>query len=364
MRVEGQQDHAQVADGRGVDDVAADGGAVAHLGGGDLAQETGQRREGGGDQRRLHQAGDGGGGADEEAVGGRPDPGEAVSMRQQAQLALGQLGPALHKQVGAAGHDHGVGRLPLRRRLGWEFAELRRDPGKVSRDDAPPDEGVQPAFRAGGESGGPRLAQKPLDGPADGGIAGAAADVALDGADGVLRLQGRVLEQETGQADDQPRGAEAALARPLADEILLHRRQAVVVQPFDGDHVAAGNVAEGEQAGGDGAVADAPVLQTAQQDGAGAAVALAATDPRAGQALPVAQEVDQGGAGRQRRAHLAAVEQEGDAGGHSAPQRPAAVIQAMSAQQPRDQAAASGANRGLRASQRGSSQRSSRLPRA
>ncbi len=321
--VAGQEDDAQVADGRGIDDIAADGGAVAHLGGGDAAQGVAEPGQGGGEQRRLHHVGDGGGGADEDALGIGPDGGEARAARKELQFLLRQLGTALHVEVGAAGHDHGGGFFcrgcgtpsPGTFNSGrGQRLQARRDGGEIAGEDAELDQCRQAV--GSGEQLGPQLAQQALQRPADRRVAGAAADVALDGGDGSVVQQPRVVEQEAAEADHQARSAEAALAGPLADDGLLHRGQVGVVQPLDGDHVAAGGIAQGKKAGDHGAVAHAARGGRAQQHGAGATVALATADARAGQALVVADKIDQGGPRRQGGAHLPVVEDEDDLFGH------------------------------------------------
>ncbi len=64
------------------------------------------------------------------------------------------------------------------------------------------------------------------------------------------------------------------------------------IESFDGNQVGAGAVAEGKQTGDDRLVDDAAVLEMAVEDGAGAAVALAAAFLDAGQAEGAAQQVE------------------------------------------------------------------------
>ena len=92
-----------------------------------------------------------------------------------------------------------------------------------------------------------------------------------------------------------PGRAEAALHRARLDEGALHRVQRPVggLQPLDGHHLAAVEQRGGQQAGVD--------RLAVEQDGAGAALALAAAGLGAGQAERLAQQLRRGRRRRDRR---------------------------------------------------------------
>ena len=135
------------------------------------------------------------------------------------------------------------------------------------------------------------LIRAPLRGQPDGVqdrlVAGAAAQVAGQRLADLVVVRLRVAGEQVVHRDDQPGRAEPALHRAGVEERLLHRvqRRRRSGQPLDRHDVAALRLAGGDQAGAhDDAV---------EVDRARAALALLAGVLRAGQAQPLAQDVEQ-----------------------------------------------------------------------
>ena len=133
-----------------------------------------------------------------------------------------------------------------------------------------------------------------LDGLDDLLVAGAAAQVAADARLDLVPAGVGVLVQQRLGRHDHAGGAVAALGGGLLDEGLLDGVELVVVaQALDGVHPAALGLERRVDAGGH--------RLAVHQDGAGAALALAAADLGADEAQPVAQHVGQHLAGARRR---------------------------------------------------------------
>ena len=133
----------------------------------------------------------------------------------------------------------------------------------------------------------------------DGGIAGAAAEIAgqrvVDALLGELggAVVGLALLEEGEERHDEAGRAEAALRAVAVDHGPLHRVQAAVLalQVLDREELAAVELAHELDAGVDGTVADRPVLEPAHGHRAGAAVALRTAFLGAGAALVQTQPV-------------------------------------------------------------------------
>jgi len=294
---EGEQDHGHVGNRRGIDQVAAEGGAGPHGGRREKAQEMRQVRPVGGNRRVTLEFLDGDGGAQAQAIGSRFDAAQAGQVVQLQQALAADAVRVLHRPVGIAG-DH---RLLLGEMQQFAIGHAQGMPG------------LGDGRRQQAEVGRLVEAERPArqmvaDGrhrPANAAVAGAATEVAAGGIG-----QGLAVEQGAGQRDDQAGGAITALHATLVDQRLLHRGQLVAIEAFGGDDVAVGNLAGGQQAGAQGAVMRCRVagFDFADQHQAGAAVATAAGWLGGSQPPILAQKVEQAGIGRCRQVHPATVE--------------------------------------------------------
>ena len=239
---------------------------------------------------------------------GAADPADALhhAHARQARLARDEpqgrlfqrLGP-LDEQVRPAADNHPVGFRRRRSRV-----RLRRgDGGEPRRQRAGTDEPVHAlAGRAGRRRGGAELRAEAGGRAAQGDVPRAAAEIARQRLAGGLLVEPRRIEQKCGQRHHDPRRAEAALRRAFVHDRLLDRVEPLAVEALDGDDMPVDRVARGHEAGIDRAVAPGSAgRRFAQQDQAGAAIALAAALAHARQPQAPAQDVQQDLAGGNRQ---------------------------------------------------------------